>query len=158
MAESKELSDASRHVDFLQLNSHDEDLYRSAAYSSDASLIKWLYRAGCPVDDDTFNEVLCCFFPLEELKDVCIRQLRSFSLGELVMFLHEKGCPWTAKTATCAYRRSKELLKLVRSLGCPMTVDVLNESAARGDLETMQWALDEVSPGKLLSDLIGSQI
>ena len=58
--------------------------------------------------------------------------------------MREKGCPWGDYACVEAYKCGMDMLTFAHSLGCPMTVEVLNEAAKKGDIPALEYCLSKV--------------
>ena len=65
----------------------------------------------------------------------------------MLKWLREKGCPWGAKTCTCAAVEGHlEVLKWLRENGCRWNERVCRAAAEHGQLAVLKWAREQGCP------------
>ena len=66
---------------------------------------------------------------------------------EMLKWLRSEGCPWDADTCSgAAFRGNLEMLKWLRSKGCPWNGWACEYAATRGKLDLLRWAIDNGCP------------
>jgi len=125
-----------------------ENICQFAASGNNLELLQWLVKREYKVNAQVYtiavwqNNLKMLMF----LKSIsCEREHTACDSSgnlELLKFLRDDGCGWSAKTCeNAAERQDIGLLKWCRVNGCPWDKKVCIVAARNGDLETLKWAL-----------------
>ena len=69
---------------------------------------------------------------------------------EIMKWLKSEGCPWDASACSGAAKGGHlETLKWLRSEGCPWDERTCERAASRGHLDVLRWAIDNGCPYKV---------
>ena len=66
---------------------------------------------------------------------------------DVLKWLRSEGCPWNQRACSYAAQGGHfEVLKWLRSKGCPWDEETCDEAACHGHLDVLKWAIDNGCP------------